>query len=138
MDFAKSLDLMLINSCNKLNDIVIQGDFNQPNINWEDNSIPSDVNTSKETAEELLHAIHNNDIDQLVRKLTRGKRILDLVLTNNKSIVKEVEVIAGLSDHDAVKTVMKIGMKGNKKPPRKVYLHSKADIDGIKRDRKLF
>ena len=136
MDFAKSLDL--INSCNKLSDIVIQGDFNQPNINWEDNSILSDVNASKETAEELLHTIYNNGIDQLVRKPTRGKRILDLVLTNNKSIVKEVEVIAGLSDHDAVKTVMKIGMKGTKKPPRKVYLRIKADVDGIKRDLKVF
>ena len=61
----------------------------------------------KKTAEELLHTIHNNSIDQLGRQPTRGKRILDLVLTNNKSIVKEVEVIAGLSDHDAVKTVMK-------------------------------
>ena len=48
MDFAKSFDL--INSYKKLNDMVIQGDFNQPNINWEDNSILSDVNASKENS----------------------------------------------------------------------------------------
>ena len=33
---------------------------------------------------------------------------------------------------------MKIGMKGTKKPPRKVFLLTKADIDGIKRDLKVF
>ena len=78
IDFAKSLDL--INSCNKLNDIVIQGDFNQPNISWEDNSILPDVNASKETATELLHTIHSNGIDQLVRKPTRGKRIHETLI----------------------------------------------------------
>ncbi|XP_072051513.1 uncharacterized protein [Amphiura filiformis] len=136
IDFKNTLEI--INSYSKLKDIIIQGDFNQPNVNWDDWSVIKDHSASKETAELLMQVLQNNGLDQLVKRPTRLNSILDLAMTNNASIVGEVDVIPGLSDHEMVKTVWKIGLKRNRKPPRKIYLRHRAETDKIKQDLSKF
>ena len=78
------------------NNVIIAGDFNVPDIDWQN---PVDSNR-------LVKLIDDHDFSQLFHEPTRrqGKthNILDLVLSNNKSIVRNVQVVLGISDHDTI------------------------------------
>jgi hypothetical protein len=58
------------------------------------------------TSERLLEIIDEHDLIQLVQEPTRRQgeiqNILDLVLSNNKNLVRNVTIIPGISDHDMV------------------------------------
>ena len=62
---------------------------------------------------------------------TRQDNILDLVFTNNPSLVKSSYSIPGISDHAMVVTDCDIKPIYNKQNPRKVYLFSKANWEEI-------
>ena len=57
---------------------------------------------------------------------------LDLFFTNNSSLVNKVEVIPGISDHEIVYIESSLKPRKVKKPPRKIYLYNKANIEQIK------
>ena len=86
----------LINS----NSVILGGDFNAPNISWENNQVLDHLATS----EGLMEIANEYDLDQLVKEQTRihGNRrnILDLVFTNNNTNVINVKITPGISDHD--------------------------------------
>ena len=76
---------------------VILGDFNYPDVNWD--------NLSGVAASEAFRdTINNCFLTQMVRRSTRGSSILDLILSTDPSIFENVEVIEPLlgSDHNAV------------------------------------
>ena len=62
---------------------------------------------------------------------TRQDNILDLVFTNNPSLVKSSTSVPGISDHAMVVTDCDIKPVYNKQNPRKVYLFSKANWEEI-------
>ena len=62
---------------------------------------------------------------------TRQDNILDLVFTNNPSLVKSSTSVPGISDHAMVVTDCDIKPVYNKHDPRKVYLFSKANLEEI-------
>jgi hypothetical protein len=76
-----------INSTGKMTDIIICGDVNQPNIDWKTNQVIRNHWASTSVAEDLLHIIEENGLQQVVKEPTRGENILDIVLTNNVSCV---------------------------------------------------
>ncbi len=65
--------------------------------------------------------------------------ILDLFCITNPSLVKAINTIPGISDHDGIILVdMYIKPQINKKPRRVVHIWSKANWDSIKEDTRTF
>ena len=74
---------------------LISGDFNYPNIDcysWECNM----------DSEEFVDLIQDNFLFQHVREATRGSNILDLVFSNEVSMVEDLKVLEhfSMSDHN--------------------------------------
>ena len=74
----------------------------------------------------------NFGLVQLVEELTRQENTLDLIVTNNPQLIPRVEVLPGLSDHDAVFCEVYIHPQIRKQVPRLIPLYSKADWQGLK------
>ena len=73
-------------------------------------------------------------ITQLVEEPTREGNILDLILVTSPDRCQRVDVIPGISDHDAVCATYKAKVSRNKKKPRNVYLFKHADMNSVKKD----
>ena len=74
---------------------------------------------------------------QHVKQPTRKGNILDLVLTTNPNLVENVQVVDGMSDHDAVLVDITLKPSINRKQPRKVFLFKKGDIESARNDLKI-
>ena len=112
---------------------VLPGDFNIPNINWKDNCA-TDCHQSHSVANCLLDIQRQFGFKQLVNSPNRIQNILDLVFTNNDSVVKKLEVTAGISDHDMVLFDLLIYPERERLQKRKVFIKSKANAAKIKSD----
>lgn len=82
-------------SCN--HSCIIMGDFNIPGIHWSQHTSYA----FDRTARSFLNMCDNYGFTLAILEPTLGRHILDLVLTNDNSLVKRVEVLAplGTSDH---------------------------------------
>ena len=70
------------------------GDFNLPNMNWEQLSFRQILGTNNNQAcELLLNFMGKNFLNQVVDKNTRNKNTLDIVLTNNVRDILDVYCI---------------------------------------------
>jgi hypothetical protein len=63
---------------------------------------------------------------------TRGENILDLILTTNPALVKEVATVPGISDHKIVTSNFTVKVKTAKQVPRTVYQFHKGDMAALK------
>ena len=112
------------------NNVIIAGDFNAPDIDWQN---PVDSNR-------LVELIDDHDFSQLVHEPTRRQgethNTLDLVLSNNKNIVRNVQVVPGISNHDIVLFTVNTTCKMKKNIKRKIYFRKKADTNRIKEELK--
>ena len=63
----------------------------------------------------------------MVTEPTRLNNTLDLFFTNLLTLIQEVEIVPGLSDHDAVIVQSKMRMSLAKQANRKISLYSKAN-----------
>jgi len=84
--------------------ILLAGDFNLPNISWLDGTGQINPNPTYGTDvnQSLLESINEFGLDQLVTEPTRGENILDLIFSSHPESISNVEVIPGISDHEAV------------------------------------
>ena len=84
--------------------IVLAGDFNFPDIYWEDGvgCIRTNPAYGCECKELFLDLLNDFALEQQVKEPTRGTRILDLVLSLQSQLISNVSVIPGMSDHEAV------------------------------------
>ena len=72
--------------------LLIGGDFNLGNIDWDSSStIPGKSNIKQH--QELLDIIADHALTQLVNMPTRKDKTLDLLLTNYPSIVNNIKII---------------------------------------------
>ena len=116
----------------KGNQIWMAGDFNLPDINWDNMSLKPNASYSN-LSKNFLEIVADFGFEQMVDKPTRINNILDLFLTNNPSLVERTIVAPGVSDHDGIPIItININPKVIKQSPRKVYMWNKADIDSIK------
>ncbi|XP_072022923.1 uncharacterized protein [Amphiura filiformis] len=132
IDLGESLGK--INSKAKGYNIILTGDFNQPNMDWKEGTVIKNHPASKETAELLLETITEFGLEQHVKEPTRKKSILDLVFTNNASLIKETTVVPGISDHDIVLADFDLRAKWKRQPRRRYYVRRKADTESISKE----
>ena len=63
---------------------------------------------------------------------TREANTLDLIISNCPQLIPRVEVLPGLSDHDAVFCEIKVHTQMRKQTPRQILLYAKADWEGLR------
>ena len=114
------------------------GDINLPSIDWNTYTVRPRPQYGKPVNETMLSVVNDYFLDQLVMEPTRENNILDLLLTNAPDSICNVSVIPGMSDHEAVTCECNINIKINKKKPRTIYIHSKADSEGLRDDLTAF
>jgi hypothetical protein len=111
-------------------ELVICGDFNLPDINWETFSI-SGNSASKILSQNFLEFLMSHSLDQVVTDITRvktvGGNILDLVITNIPHKFSSLEVVDGISDHKAVQFSAAFHPQVIKQEKRWVKCFSAAD-----------
>ena len=114
-------------------EVILAGDFNCPDIDWNTNTAHStgDDRATQQllvdiTSSELLSQVHNSP--------TRGPNTLDLVFTTNPSLVKSSVSIPGISDHDAVVTDLTTKPQVNHQKPRLCRKFGKADWEKMRTD----
>lgn len=118
--------------------ILLAGDFNQPNIDWVNTTVVSNHSASKDTAESLLQTVTGFGLSQYVRQPTRRDNILDLVFTNNDSLVQDIRVKHGISDHDIVITDLDLKAKWKRIPRQRFFVRKKANIEMINEELGIF
>ena len=84
--------------------IILTGDFNLSDINWEANTV--DGRTDPGNAQCLLDITNQMGLQQHQLDITRraSNNILDLVYSSNPNLVTHISTVPGMSDHDAVLT----------------------------------
>ncbi|XP_071492986.1 uncharacterized protein [Diadema antillarum] len=115
----------------------IGGDFNLPDINWEDLSVSGHSNPVP-LNNRFLDMIENCNTQQMVSSPTRRDSILDLFLTNRPSLINKCTLLPGLGDHDIVSIDSDVSAKRCKPLKRKIYLWEKANLSDMKRDCRQF
>ena len=123
---------VLYNRHNKsMPNVVIGGDFNLPDIDWE-----SYKSTNTQTAsrhDRFLEILSEFGLTNMVNEVTRpeSENILDLVLTSNPSLIINTSVAPGMSDHDAVTFQLNLKPLRPRKPPHKVYSYKSANWEEL-------
>jgi len=99
-----SLSDIFNNETSQLPQILLAGDFNSPSISWTDGigQVNPNPTYGTEVNQLLLESVNEFGLDQLVTEPTRGGNILDLLFSTNSESIDNVEVIPGMSDHEAV------------------------------------
>ena len=100
--------------------IILAGDFNLADVDWENWCVkPYPIEGPKCSA--LLDICNDNFLDQMVTKPTRisgaTKNILDLVLTTHPGFISNCSVSAGISDHEVADFCVNLKPRFNKKVP---------------------
>ena len=116
--------------------LVIAGDFNLGDIDWSEDP-PTTTNPQTAVASEtLLNFIDDYDFIQSVTEPTRpaSGNILDLVISSAPSLVTSVQTHPGMSDHNVVTFYINARPTRTPKPPHKVYLYNRMDLDGLKNE----
>ena len=133
IDDIKQLELSLnkMTNSNTPRHILLAGDFNCPDIDWDSLSVRPGAQ-DREIQQALLDLSIEQGLTQIHEQPTRQDNILDLVFTNNPSLVKSSNSIPGISDHSMVVTDSYSKPYYNKQKPRKVFLYAKANWDKIK------
>ena len=116
--------------------IIIGGDFNLPGVDWPSMTCKHQAATPA-LCKCLIDIAQDNALDQIVDEPTRGDNTLDLVFTNNSTLINNAQSMPPLSpqaDHNTVFIDMNIKPKVCRQPPRKVYKFNKADWETIKEE----
>lgn len=115
--------------------IILAGDFNCPDINWESGAVAPGA-PQQEVQEELVDIATKYQLTQIHEEPTRLDNIIDLVFASNPSLAKFSTSILGCSDHCAVVADFDTRPHRTKEKPRKTYLFLKAKWEDIESDLK--
>ena len=117
------------------------GDFNLTDIEWKEKCIkPYSLHGAQ--CQQFLSIVKDNFLDQVVTEPTRitetSCTTLDLLFTNNTTLVNQVHVIPGISDHEAVFTESSLLSMKNTPALQKIFQYRKADNEEFKRELREF
>ena len=121
----------IIENRRSLPHVILAWDFNQPDIDWLENTVPG-KQYIKEINFKFLDIINKTSFNQTVNEPTRRSNILDLIFSTYPAQLEEIHTTPGMSDHLAVSTNLNIKNNRTKKTPRKIYIFKKADSTKIK------
>ena len=110
---------------------MIGGDLNLPDINWNINA-PTGNQYPKAIGDEFPKLLQDHSLQQMVTEATRGSNTLDLFITNRPTLLKRLEIIPGISDHDIVFINTYLEAQRCKPVKRRIHLWKKAHTDKIK------
>ena len=119
------LDASLLKLGDKLHkhDVIIAGDFNAPNISWDNLDASANLSSSS-SSKKLIELTQEYNLMQFVKEPTRrqgnSSNTLDLVLSNRPDIICNVSVEPGISDHDLVLLTLKSSCHKKRHVNRKV------------------
>ena len=116
--------------------IVISGDFNCGDIDWKCDPPMVTSHSTAPLMHRLLDFIGDHALTQYVTVPTRSASLktLDLVLSSVPSLVSDIQIKPGMSDHDIVLFNIRVKPKRSSRPPHKVYLYDKADLETFRQD----
>ena len=125
----------LIDQCSSSPNIILLGDFDFPSIVWSDGQgqVCPSPNYGTEVNNLFLDIVSDTGLEQYVDSPTRQGKTLDLVLSTNSNI-HDLEVVPGMSDHDAVVFSFSINHVPDQQPPHMAFLYHRADVERIKAD----
>ena len=119
--------------------VVVCGDFNFPQIDWE-----SLLPVSNCSGNLLLELANDFNLSQLVQSPTRkdvnsgAENILDLVFSTHRSLISNLLVGEQISDHSMIGFNVNSNLKVAVKSPRKIYIYSKGNYQAMKEEFNLF
>jgi hypothetical protein len=109
--------------------MVLIGDFNYADINWKF------MDSGNQLGRDFLELVNDCFLWQHVKVPTRGKNILDLILSTEEHMISEVEVICPISNSDHKLVVFQLGCCTTKKEHISInYRYDKANYDEINRN----
>ena len=131
-EWIEMFNLFLGNCCFQYSNMLICGDFNLPNINWESPELTTGVDEIQFS--ELLYDFH---LTQLNTFPTRGNNLLDLVITNVPSQVVNISVLSPaesglITDHSVITFNLKTSVKAVPKVKRTVFDYRKGNFNGLR------
>ena len=106
--------------------IILGGDFNFKDVDWNTDTVPPGV-PERKASQMLVSSLNDHHLIQQQREPTRQNNILDLYITNKPSLTKCMNTVPNISDHEGailVDGVIKASF--TKKKPKKYHLFSKA------------
>ena len=98
--------------------IILGGDFNAKDIDW-DSHTPKQDSAMKPLCLKLLSTLSEFSLSHHVREPTREHSVLDLFCSNKPGLVKSVNTVPGVSDHDVVVADCDIRARFTRKVPGK-------------------
>ena len=111
--------------------LIVAGDLNFPSWDWNEMKMKPNA-TYPRLHNTFIDALNDLGMEQMVKDPTRGQNTLDLVITNNPQQIPRVEVLPGLSDHDAVFCEINIHPQKRRQNPRRVPIYRNADWGSMK------
>ena len=81
---------------------MLGGDFNLPDIDWEEGSVKSNPQYTAAINWKMIDIANDFNLTQIVSEPTRQGNILDLLFTSHQYLVDKVYIVPGMSDYDAV------------------------------------
>ena len=131
-----SRDIKSIISKYEASPIWIGGDWNLPDIDWSTNTIVSH-NYSKQINETAINMVYDCNLDQIIDFPTRKNNTLDIILTNNSSLLSDVKDFPGISDHTAIGVIEVMCHPIRQRSiKRTVHVWGRANIPLLKEDLK--
>ena len=110
--------------------LLICGDFNSPDINWEHGFTHAGA-PDKHSQDRLIEISNDNSLIQLQEKPTRNNSCLDLTFVTNPSLIKCLNNIPGVGDHEGVIIDSFIKPSYSIQKKRKCFIFNKADWDSL-------
>ncbi len=112
---------------NNYTGIYFIGDFNYPNINW---------NQSEKNNHLFYDAITQLGLYQMIYEPTRYRNILDLVITDSPGFISDITINPPIKncDHNIIHFIIKYQDKPIKVLPRKIYKYNEANWDKINKN----
>ena len=133
-DLNVSLSSLFSKHPRQVPNLVIGGDFNLGDIDWE--TWTPTIQRTRSIHDKFLQLLMEHSLVQLNRHITRpaSKKCLDYVVTSNQNLVSNIEVFPGVSDHLIVAFNIDMKPHHSVKPQRKIFVFKKANNDLLKED----
>ena len=132
---------MLKKTCSTINNIVnnnknstiyIAGDFNLPDIDWDELAVTKSQ-YNKEMSEIFLDTFLDQGLKQMINFTTRENNILDLFFTNRPNLITNcLNLNYTFSDHDVISIESKVRPTRIRPVKRLIHLWNKADPIDLK------